>query len=233
MTHATNSDTFFHYFCFVFMNIFNGFYSIIIILVALYSVVKGFKTGISQQMATLLGFGFGAVAARVLSPQLSIHFLWAADLSLAPEFNEFTVDLVCSISIFATVFCLFSLLSPILQKLMRVIEVGIINRICGAVFSLVKYLLWTSMALNLLLCFSEQSGLLYYERSNDGNLVGSVMDITAVFLGCYSAEDFALFHQLKDAKSISHNRFRNLNTPINVIFAKDISPQLYAYAISR
>ena len=180
-------------------------YSLIVILVALCSIIRGFKIGISQQIASLLGFGFGAVAARVLPEEFMTHFHWSAALSQAPEFTDLTINLFCCVSIYTGVFLLFSILSPILRKTLSVFEVGIVNRICGAFFSLVKNLLWVSIAFNILLCIWPSSGLLYYERSNDGNMIAAVMDMTPAIIGCYGAQDFALLHQLKEAKSISCN----------------------------
>lgn len=214
------------------MNIFNAFYSIIIILVALYSLARGFRYGITRQLASLLGLAFGAVTARVLTPQFNSYFLWSVNFSQAPEFADFTVNLVSCVVIYSLVYIMFSLLSPILRFIFKNFEVGILNRIVGAFFSLFKNLLWVSIVLNLLLCYSSNSGLLYYERSNDGNLVGAVMGLTSVALGCYSAEDFAIFHQLKEAKTISYNSSGNFNTIQNVIF-KDRSvfnPQKSKYS---
>ena len=192
----------------------NAFYAIIIILVALVAIARGFRAGIFQQTASLLGFAFGAVAARVLVPQYTPSFKWAANLSQAPEFADFTTNLVCGVTIYSVVFAFFYLFSPFFRSALAVLEVGIFNRILGAFFMLVKNLLWLSIFFNLLLCFSSASRLLYYERSNDGNLVAAVMQLTPAILGCYGAEDFAHFNQLKEAKSISCN----FNTQPDVIF---------------
>ena len=200
----------------------NAFYSILVILVALTAIARGFRTGITRQFSSLLGLAFGAVAARVFSPQLSGHFLWAANFSQAPEFSDFTVNLVCNVVIYTVVFAGFYLTTPLFRIIFSVLEVGILNRILGAFFTLLKNILWLSIALNLLLCFSSRSGLLDYERSNDGNMVGGVLDLTSLVLGCYSAEDFAIFNQLKHAKTISYNSHRNFKSDENVIILHDI-----------
>ena len=205
------------------MNIFNAFYSVIIILVALYSIARGFREGITHRMASLMGLAFGAVAARVLAPQFTSYFEWSARFSQATEFTDFTINLVSSVVVYSIVYALFCLMAPIFRIIFSIFEVGILNRILGAFFILFKNILWVSIALNLLLCFSSRSGLLYYESSNDGNLVGAVMDLTALTLGCNGAQDFALFHQLKEAKTISYNTFRNFKGPDNVILIRKVS----------
>lgn len=181
----------------------NALYLILVILVALWAAAKGFRTGITRQLSALLGFAFGAVTARVLYPELSHHFEWSAKLSQAPEFSDFSINLVCAVVIYSVVFALFSPLSIILKKLVSFIYVGIFNRIAGAFLSLLVNLLWLSMLLNLLLCFSSSSRLIVYEKANDGNPVAAVMALTPAILGCPGAEDFAHFNQLREAKSIS------------------------------
>lgn len=180
-------------------------YLAFVLAVALVSITIGFRRGITHQLASLLGFAFGAVAARILAPHFTPAFIWTGHLSLAPEFTIFTANLVCAVVIYIIVYSLFMILNPLLRSAMSVFEVGMFNRILGAFFSLTKNLLWLSIFFNLLLCCSANSGLLRYERANDGNLIAAVMAITPAILGCYGAEDFAHFFQLREAKTISCN----------------------------
>lgn len=193
------------------MDTLNLFYLGIVLLVALVSLAIGFRRGITMQLSSVLGLAFGSVAARVLSPGMNGYFLWVEQFTPEPEFNEFAVNLVCSVVIYAIVFWVFALFSRILQGALSIFEVGMFNRLLGAFFSLLKNLLWLSCFLNILICFKSESGLLRYERANDGNLVASVMALTPAVLGCYGGEDFAHFHQLKEAKTISYNQIPGLS----------------------
>ena len=181
----------------------NAFYLILVLFVAFFAIIKGFRKGFTGQLSSVLGFGFGAVAARIFTPQFSDSFHWVDPWSQSPEFQEFTSNLVCGVSIYIVVYAVFSIFSGIFRMAMKMVEVGMLNRIIGSVFSLINNLLWLSIFLNLLLCFSAESRLLRYERQNDGNLIAAVMDMTSAILGCYSGEDFAHYHQLKEAKTIS------------------------------
>lgn len=181
----------------------NLFYLLIVLLVAFVSIAIGFRRGITQQLSSVLGLAFGAVAARILEPELSPSFLWVQKFTPDPDFNEYAINLVCSCSIYIIVYWLFALISGILRGALSVFEVGMFNRLLGGFFSLLKNLLWLSIFLNILICFKSESGLLRYQRANDGNLVAAVMELTPAILGCYGGEDFAHFHQLKEAKTIS------------------------------
>lgn len=182
-----------------------AFYLILVLVVAFVAIVVGFRRGFTMQLSSLLGFAFGSVAARVLTPEFAPSFQWSHSWSPSPEFHEFTSNLVCGVSIYIAVYFLFFLLKPILCAAMSVVNIGMFNRIVGSLFSLLKNLLWLSIFFNLYLCFNPDSGLLRYESSNDGNLIAAVMDMTSAILGCNSAEDFAHYHQLKEAKTISWN----------------------------
>ena len=187
---------------------FNAAYLICILIVAFFSIAVGFRKGLTRQLDSLLGFGFGGVAARIFTPEYAPSFHLTDSWCLSPEFRDFTANLVCGVLIYTVVFAMFSLLSGLFRSAMSVVNVGMFNRIMGSIFSLIKNLLWLSIVFNLLLCFSSESRLLSYERANDGNLIAAVMDMTPAILGCYGAEDFAHYHQLKEAKTISCN-FRN------------------------
>lgn len=194
-------------------------YLLIILIVGGYSLVKGFRNGITGQLATLLGFAFGAVAARVLTPEMQGSFEWVKAVSPAPEFNAGAISLVCGSTIYFVTYCLFSILSGLLRGAMSVFEIGMFNRLLGAFFCGVKNLLWVSIALNFLICFTSPEELLRLERANDGNPVSAVMDMTSAILGCYGADDFSHLQQLREAKKISCN----FNGRHNVIMEEGVA----------
>lgn len=183
----------------------NVVYIILILGVAILSIISGFRKGITGQLSSLLGFGFGSVTSRLLTEEYTSTFQWTHTFSQAQEFSDFTSNLVCAVVIYLIVFLFFSIFSPIFRRLLWVVPVGIFNRLLGCFFSLLKNMLWLSIFFNLVLCFSPSSGLLRYEKANDGNLVAAVIALTPAILGCFGGEDFAHFNQLKEAKSISCN----------------------------
>lgn len=183
----------------------NVVYLILVLATGFISIASGFRKGFTRQLASVLGFAFGAVASRILTPDYTSYFTWTSKFSQSPEFADFTANLTCAVCIYIIVFCFFSLFSVIFNKIFANFYKGMFNRLAGAFFSLLKNLLWLSIFFNLLLCFFKSSGLLNFEKSNDGNVVASVMSLTSTVLGCYGAEDFAHFNQLKDAKKISCN----------------------------
>ena len=195
-------------------------YLIILIIAALWGIVVGFRKGISGQLGFLLAMGFGIVTARIFAPLYSDSFMGVATGLCEEEYAPLLANILCAAVFYAVTYAVISISNPILNSAMSVFDKGMLNRLAGAFFGLVNWLLWVSIAYNILICIVPGSSLLYYEKSDDGNLVGAVMAMTPAFLGCYGAEDMAHRVQLHDASFIS----RNFNKKENVILiSSDIS----------
>lgn len=197
----------------------SGFYMILAIAVALAAIIYGFWRGLSGQLASLLGFAFGIVAARIFTPEFHFYFKDFVSVFVEEPYEELAANAFCASAIYIATFLLFNLFSPILRGALSVFDVGILNRIAGALFSLTAALLLVSIFFTLLLCVNPDCGLLNYEKSDDGNLAAAIMDMTPAFLGCQGADELAHLVQLQQAATISYN----FNDPQNVIIIKDIS----------
>ena len=195
----------------------NGFYLILAIAVALVSIFYGFWKGISGQLAALLGFAFGVVAARVLTPEYHDHFNNISSILVEEPYEELAAHTFCAAAIYIVTFLLFCLFTPILRGALSIFDVGILNRIAGGIFSLTANLLLLSIFYTLLLCINPNCGLLKYEKSDDGNLAAAIMDMTPAFLGCQGADEIAHLVQLQQAATISCN----FNPSQNVIISGD------------
>ena len=205
----------------------NGLYHIIVLIVAAVAVVRGFRSAFTGQICSALGLGFGAVCAHIFS---DIASQTAQDLFPFPEsmlFPEYKAELWGAIGIFIIVYSLFCIFTRVFRFIMKAFSIGMLNRIVGSLFSLINYLLWLSMALNILISLQPASSLLRQASADDGNIVGVVLSMTSTFLGCRDAEDLAHLVQLKEAKKIS----LNYETTEYVINKKDFS-KLTRYAQS-
>lgn len=178
-------------------------YPWLVLIVAVLGLTFGFRRGFTGQISYLLGCGFGIVCARVFTPRYTSDFeSWIKSFYDSP-FTELIANLACASCIYLFVFVFFFLTTKILRGALSIIEVGIFNRMLGAFFSLFCWLILLSIILNLTLFCNPESGLLKYEKSDDGNMVSAVMAIAPSFLGCCGADDFAHKVQLQKAATIS------------------------------
>lgn len=205
-----------------------GLYMILTVVVAVASIIYGFSRGITGQISYVLGFAFGAVAARVLTPVFLPYFDNPASLLSEDYYRELAATVFCAATVYVAVFLLFSLTTRIFRGALSVFDVGMFNRLVGAFFSLTAGLMFLSIAFTLLLCTNPDCGLLSYETSDDGNLAAAVMDLMPAVLGCPGADELAHLVQLKQAASISCN----FNAIPNVIIIKSAAATLPGVALA-
>lgn len=180
-------------------------YHLIVIVVAAFAVIKGFRTGFTGQISGILGFAFGAVCAHVFEPDAEEIYR-----SLFPGIRNavgsaFIYSVMASVTVYCIVFLCFRLFTKVLRAAMQVFYVGMLDSIFGAAFSLLKYLLFISILFNLILCVNPNSSLLKATSSDDGNVVEAVVLLAPAVLGCGSALDLSHLIQLREAKKISCN----------------------------
>lgn len=111
---------------------------VILIIPLAYGAFTGFKKGFIKEISTLIGFVLAIIVARYMSPGL-------AQL-LIPKFQWDTavVQLVAFVILFVGVLAATTSLAYMLSKLMRAMKLGLVNRVLGAIFGTVKYLLLLS-----------------------------------------------------------------------------------------
>ena len=178
-------------------------YHLIAIIVLILGVTRGFRKRFFRQLPLFIGFCFGVVCARLFSDPVM-----DAIRDLIPSLNsKVECDYVCSSIarglIFLFVYEIFSIVTGFLRLLFRSFSSGVLDSICGMVFTAVRYLLILSIVLNWLLCVRPRGTLLKYAKSDDGNIIEEVMLIAPAILGGESVEDLAHLLQLEDAKCIS------------------------------
>lgn len=180
-------------------------YHLIVIAVAAYAVIKGFKSGFTGQISGILGFAFGTVCAHVFEPEAEALFRTVLPGIRNAVGSAFIYSVLASVSVYCLVYMVFKLFTKVLRKAMQVFYVGMLDAIMGSMFCLLKYMTVVSIAYNLILCVNPSSTLLKYANADDGNVVEAVVLLAPGLLGCGDVCDLAHLLQIRDAKSISCN----------------------------
>lgn len=181
-------------------------YHVIVLAVALIAVARGFRNGLTRQVSGVLGFAFGVVSTRVLSPEFE-HMLRNALSWIENGYrSEYIYSIVSCGIIYLTVSLLFRRLTGALRNAMEVFDIGILDSLTGAVFCVLEYLMIVSIALNLIICVNPESTLMHYAKASDGNIVEGVAKLSPALLGSESVDDLAHIIQLHEASRISCNQ---------------------------
>ena len=126
------------------MNLIDIIFGIILILGA----IKGYKKGLFVELASLIGLIAGVYGA--------IHFsYYAADwLAVKTSWGEQTINLTAFAITFIIIVLVISMAGKLLTKVADFAMLGIINKLAGAAFSVLKY----AFLLSVVLMFVDATG---------------------------------------------------------------------------
>lgn len=116
-------------------------WTIIIGLVLLYAVISGFIKGLLSQIGQIAGLIVGVLAARALTPSLLAM--------LRADSTTMFATVLCYLLVFLAGYFAIVLLARLVKLVVRVACLGVLDRIGGALFKLIKWTLILSLVYNL------------------------------------------------------------------------------------
>lgn len=120
--------------------------NIIIIAVFIYAVISGFIKGLLSQVGQIVGLIIGVLASRTLSPSV-VHML-GVDANEADSISPVSTVL-CYILIFIVAYFAVVLTAKMLKIVVKAACLGVLDRIGGAIFKLLKWAIILSLIYNL------------------------------------------------------------------------------------
>ncbi len=182
---------------------FDALLHLIVLVTAVWGFYKGYRSGFTGQVASILGFAFGAVAAHAFGNSVadSLPEFWPALNEMAA--GSFLASLFGYAIVFGIAYGLFALLGTLLRSLMKLFYVDVLNSAAGAIFCAFKYLFFLSLVYNVAGGLFPHSRLMKYAHADDGNLVQIVMLLGPGVMGCLDCDDLHHQIQLQDARTIS------------------------------
>lgn len=190
------------------------FYPIIVLLIAATAAVWGFRRGLTRQTPAVIGTAFGIICTHILTPGLNEVMQGAFTMVHGKPEEQFVYDTISSAIVFLSIYLIFRTVTFFLANIFNRENSTILDNLGGSLFALFKYMLFTSIILNMFVALNPKSELLRTARSDDGNTVLEVMLLSPAVLGGEDLE--SLFHkvQLEEAKKISMNKNKNTSTRV-------------------
>ena len=176
-----------------------NYFDIIIIIPLLWGAFKGFKKGLIIEIASLValflgvwgGVKFSSISAEYLSEMFDISEKIMPLISFAITF------ILIVIAVFT--------LAKLLQKFIKMVALGLVNKITGAIFGLLKFALIISVILNLVNMVNAEVNFIEPEMKNSSLLYEPVSKIALVLIPGLS--DISLNGVVEDAiKKEAHQR---------------------------
>jgi len=148
-----------------------NYFDIIIIIPLLWGAYKGFKKGLIIEIASLTalflgvwgGVKFSSISAKYLSEMFSISEKIMPLISFAITF------IIIVIAVFT--------LAKLLQKVIKMVALGTINKIAGSAFGILKFTLIISIVLTLVNNINSELEFLEPEMENSSILYGPISSL--------------------------------------------------------
>lgn len=120
-------------------------FAIFIIILAVVSGVLGWRSGLLRQVGRLAGIILGIAACRIYGPTIVDYFCGTG--ASVSDTVLFTV--LCYVLLFIVVYIVATLLAHLMRKMLDSVHIGVLNRLAGAVFNIMEWMLMLSLLLNL------------------------------------------------------------------------------------
>lgn len=120
-------------------------FDIFIIIVTLYSITKGYRSGIVKQFTSLSGLIIGAIIAGKIS---TIIYPYVKELT---HISEPILASVSYIVAFALIIIFFYIIGKMLESIIKAIKMNFLNKLLGSIFCIAKWYIAISIVLNLLI----------------------------------------------------------------------------------
>jgi len=134
----------------------NWFDIAVLILLGI-GLIKGLFAGLVKQLialiALVLAFVFSGTVAGIIRNFVETQWHWEANTALPLNTIWYLIS-------FALIVGIFAVLGHLLTKVINLTPIGILNKLAGAVFGVLIWLLCLSFALNTLIAFDSESKLI-------------------------------------------------------------------------
>jgi len=139
-----------------------NYLDIIFIVPLLWGAYRGFKKGLIIEVATLVALGLGIWGG--------IHFSDFISELITGKMDQSYVPVVAFSVTFLLIVALVFALGKVLEKFVNIVQLKLINKITGSVFSLLKIALMISVVLVIADSYESRNEVLPSEAKNDSLL---------------------------------------------------------------
>ncbi len=127
-----------------------NFFDIIFVIPLLWGAYKGFTKGFVLEVASFVALGLGVWGG------LKFSYLSAEYLSKLFDISEKLMPLISFSVVFIIIVVAVFLLAKLLQSVLKKAALGLVNRLLGLVFGVLKFAFILSVILNLINVFNNE-----------------------------------------------------------------------------
>lgn len=181
----------------------DAIYHLTVIVLAALGVVRGYRSGLSGQLAGITGICFGIVCAHLFFDPV---YEWMTQYFPETRLRlggDYLLRMLSASAVFLLIYSIIAMLGPVLKSAMSVFPSGLLGSVAGALLGLLKYMFFVSIFFNIIVDYNPYSSLLKFATDGDGNVVAGVMVLAPASFGVPGCDDLAHARRLEEAKRIS------------------------------
>lgn len=138
-----------------------NWFDLVIVILILITLIKGFFSGFVMQVATLAGIILGAIFAGKLAEII------APELIELVEGSSHIIGPLSYIIAFVAILVGLFFIGKLLESFIDALQMGMLNRLAGALFCSVKWIIIFSIVLNLIVEFDQDKRIIKEEVRNE------------------------------------------------------------------
>lgn len=146
-----------------------NWFDILILIVTVYSLLKGYKSGFIKQLASLAAI----IGCILLSGKISSIVLPYLNDKVPSNWSEPAAFITSFILIFAAAM----IIGHMLQSILESVKMGTLNKLAGAGLSFIKWIILISIAFNLLAKMDEKHVIITADMKNQSKTYKYVQPI--------------------------------------------------------
>lgn len=145
-------------------------------LVLAWGAYSGFSKGLIKELASILGVIIGVFLAKNYYPYL--------DIKLKPIFESEAgfISILSAILIFLLTIMVFKIIAKFLTKFLKIIALGLLNRIIGSVFGIFKTVLLLCILVFIFSNINNVTGLIKAEKLSQSFFYSKIEKINSFII---------------------------------------------------
>ena len=145
-------------------------------LVLAWGAYSGFSKGLIKELASILGVIIGVFLAKNYYPYLDIK------LKLIFESEAGFISILSAILIFLLTIMVFKIIAKFLTKFLKIIALGLLNRIIGSVFGIFKTVLLLCVLVFIFSNINNVTGLIKADKLSQSFFYSKVEKINSLII---------------------------------------------------
>jgi len=154
-----------------------SWFDVVISFIVILSLIVGFISGFVKQLASLVGI----VAGVLFSGQLALKINPVLHRFLT-ETPDRIIQVISYIVAFLAIFIIFTLVGLIIRKMLKLLQLNIIDHMAGSVFCALKWLLVASVFLNVILVLDVKQRIIKPDVRENSLSYPYIKSITSYFI---------------------------------------------------